>query len=189
MGLETRYLVPSPDELKPSVLTGVWKRYDESPYQNLKWTLENFSAMFVVACLTSLIALAQAQCWCLLRYITAQYNKSPRLPDDSTPDSLLKLSQGQAIVSVMPARSGWTSRLFDKIRGPFRAESRHTTDTQVPDDPVESPYFGIASILNISIFLVMGVAIPWWLTEGALGTPIMKSRNTEKCLKSNSTSH
>jgi hypothetical protein len=54
---------------------------------------------------------------------------------------------------------------------------------------VESPYFGIASILNFSIFLVMGVEIPWWLTEGALGTPIVKSRNTEKCLKSNSTSH
>lgn len=89
----------------------------------------------------------------------------------------------------MPVLSGWTSRLFDKIRRPFRAESRYTRDTQVPDDPVESLYFGIASILNISFFVVMGVAIPWWLTEGALGTPIVKSRNTEECLKSNSTSH
>lgn len=58
MGLEKRYLAPSPDELKPSVLKSVWERYDESPYQTLKWTLENFSALLVVACLTSLIALA-----------------------------------------------------------------------------------------------------------------------------------
>jgi hypothetical protein len=54
---------------------------------------------------------------------------------------------------------------------------------------VESPYFRIASILNISFFLVIGVTIPWWLTEGALGAPIVKSRNTEECLKSNATSH
>jgi hypothetical protein len=189
MGLEKRYPAPSPDKLKPSVLNSVWERYDELPYQNLKWTLANFTAMLVVACLTSLIALAQAQCWCLLRYIIAQCTKSPRLPNDSTPDPLLELSQGHAIVSFKPVLFGWTSRLFDKIRGPFRAESRHTRDTQGPDDPVESPYFGIASILNISFFLVMGVAIPWWLTEGALGTPIVKSRNTEECLKSNSASH
>lgn len=189
MGLKKRYLAPSLGQVKPTVLKGVWKRYDESPHQSLKWTLENFSALIVVACLTSFIALAQTQCWCLLRYIIAQYTKSPRLPDDSTPDPLLKLSQGDAIASVMPILSRWTSRLYNKIRGTLQAESRHTRDTEVPDDPVESPYFGIASILNISLFLVMGVAIPWWLTEGALGTPIVKSSNTEECLKSNSKSH
>ncbi|KAE9374248.1 hypothetical protein N431DRAFT_455032 [Stipitochalara longipes BDJ] len=189
MGLEKRYLAPSPDELKPSILNSVWERYDKSPYQNLKWTLANFNSMLVVACLTSLIALAQAQCWCLLRYIIAQYTKSPRLPDDSKPDPLLELSQSHAIVSFKPVLFGWTSRLFEIIRGPFRAESRRTRDTQDPDDPVESPYFGIASILNISFFLVMGVAIPWWLTEGELGSPIVKSRDTEECLKSNGVGH
>ncbi|KAN0121755.1 hypothetical protein V8E51_000081 [Hyaloscypha variabilis] len=189
MGLEKRYLALSPGDLKPSVLNSVWERYDESSYQSLKWTLANFTAMLVVACLTSLIALAQTQCWSLLRYIIAQYTKSPRLPDDSTPDPLLELSQGHTVLSLRPVLFGWTSRLFDKIRTPFRAESPHTRDTQDSDDPVESPYFGLASILNISFFLVMGVAIPWWLTEGALGTPIVKSRNTEECLKSNSASH
>ena len=189
MGLEKRYLAPSPDELKPYVLKSVWKGYDKSPYQSLKWTLGNFSALLVIACVTSLIALAQSQCWCLLRYIIAQYTKSPRLPDDSRPDPLLGLSQGQAIISVMPVLSRWTSRLCDKIRKPFRAESRHTRDTRVLDYPMESPYFGIASILNISFFLAMGVTIPWWLTEGALGAPIVKSRNTEECLKSNAASH
>jgi hypothetical protein len=187
--MSKRYLVPSPDELKPYVLKGVWERYDEPPYQSLKWTLENFSALLVVACLTSLIALAQSQCWPLLRYIIAQYTKSPRLPDDSRPDPLLELSQGQAITSVIPVLSGWTSMLFDRIRGLFRAESRHARDIRVLDHPVTSPCFGIASILNISFFLVMGVAIPWWLTEGALGTPIVKSKITEECLKSNADSH
>ena len=86
----------------------------------------------------------------------AQYTKSPRLLDVSTPGPFLELSQGHAIVSAIPVLSGWTSRLFDKIRGTFQAESHHTRDVQVPDDPVESPYFGIASILNISFFLVLG---------------------------------
>jgi len=79
--------------------------------------------------------------------------------------------------------------LFNRIRGLFRAESRHARDTRVLDYPVTSPYFGIASILNISFFLVMGIAIPWWLTEGALGTPIVKSKITEECLKSNKFDH
>jgi hypothetical protein len=184
MGLETRYLAPlapSPDELKPYVLKGVWERYDESAH---KWTLENFSALLVVACLTAFIAFAQSQCWSLLRYIIAQYAKSPRLPGDSRPDPLLELSQGQAIISVMPLLSRWTSKLVNKIRRPFRAESRHARDTRVPDEPLESPYFGVAAIINICFFLVMGVAIPWWLTEGALGAPIVKSRITEDCLSS-----
>jgi hypothetical protein len=187
--MSKRYLTPSPDELKPYVLKGVWERYDEPPYQSLKWTLENFSALLVVACLTSLIALAQSQCWSLLRYIIAQYTKSPRLPGDSRPDPLLELSQGQAITSAIPVLSGWASILCDRIRRFCQAKSRHARDTRVLDYPVTSPYFGIASILNISFFLVMGVAIPWWLTEGVLGTPIVRSKITEECLKSNKSDH
>ena len=127
--------------LEPYVLKGVWERYDEPPYQRLKWTLENFSALLVVACLTSLIALAQSQCWSLQRYIIAQYKKSLRLPDDSKPDPLLELSQSQAIASVMPVLSGWASMLWDGIRRLCRAGSRHARDTQVLDHPVTSPYF------------------------------------------------
>ena len=36
--MSKRYLAPSPDELKPYVLKSVWERYDEPPYQSLKWT-------------------------------------------------------------------------------------------------------------------------------------------------------
>ena len=43
------FLRPSPDELKSYVLKGVWKRYDEQPYQSLKWTLGNFSALLIFA--------------------------------------------------------------------------------------------------------------------------------------------
>ena len=145
------YLQPSPDELKSYVLKGVWKRYDEQPYQSLKWTLNNFSALLIFACLTCLIALAQSQCWSLVRYIIAQYTKSPRLPGDSRPEPLLELSQSQAVASVIPLLSRWTLWLFDRTRGLFRIKSRrHARSPRTPDDePVESPFFGLASIRDL----------------------------------------
>jgi hypothetical protein len=174
---------PSPDELKPYVFKGVWKRYDTLPYQSFRWTLSNFNALIVVAWLSCLIALAQSQCWSLVRYIIAQYTKPLRLPGDSTPDPLLELSQSQAVESVIPLLSGWTLRLFNITRGFFRIESRRQARSprSPNDDPVESPFFGLAAILNISFFLVMQFLIPYWLTEGVLGTPIVKSRLTDEC--------
>jgi hypothetical protein len=185
------YLQPSPDELGSYVLKGVWKRYDEQPYQSLKWTLDNVSALLVVACLASLIALAQSQCWSLVRFIIAQCTKSPRLPGDSRPEPLLRLSQSHALTTVIPVLSRWTLRLFDRTRVLFRIQShRQARSPRTPDDePVESPFFGLASILNISFFLVMQVAVPYWLTEGALGTPIVKSTITDECLKSKQSGH
>ncbi|KIN07072.1 hypothetical protein OIDMADRAFT_139742 [Oidiodendron maius Zn] len=179
----------TPDEFTPYIHKGVWERYDELSYRRLKWTLGNFSAIFVTACIAALIGLAQSQCWALIRYIIAQYTKSPRLPDDSTPDPLLELSQGKAIVSTMLVISRRISILFDKIYGLFRAEACHARDARALDDPVESPWFGFASILNISFFLVMGVAIPIWLTEGVLGAPIVKSNIWEECLSTRAISH
>ena len=94
-------LLPSPDELKPYVLNGllkgVWDAHYESTYQRLKWTLSNATALRTFACLSLLIALAQSQCWCLLRYTIARYTPSLRLPGDPSPDPLLKLSQSEAI--------------------------------------------------------------------------------------------
>jgi hypothetical protein len=126
---------PSPDELKSYVLKGVWKRYDEQPYQSLKWTLGNFRALLVFACLAPLIALAQSQCWSLVRYIIAQYTKSPRLPGDPRPEPLLELSQSQAVASVIPALSRWTLWVLDRTRGLFRIKSRrHARSPRTPDD-------------------------------------------------------
>jgi hypothetical protein len=161
------------------VLKGVWKRYDEPQYSSLKWTLGNFSALLVIACLTCLGA---TQYWSLVRYIIAQYKKSPRLPGDSTPDPLLELSQGKAIAAVVPVLSEWLSQLSERIPPLFRSRSGDGRNLRSQDQPVESPLFGIASIVIILFFLFIGVAIPWWLTEGALGTPIVKSKITEDCL-------
>jgi hypothetical protein len=172
------YIQPYPTELESYVLKGVWKRYDEGQWSNLKWTLGNFSALIVMAGLMSLIALAQTQCWALVRYIIAQYKKSPRLADDPTPDPLLELSQSEAIKIVLSRLSEPLSRFLARICR--RERSTHV----VEDDPVESPLFGFASIVVILFFLIIGFVAPWWLTEGALGTPIVKSKIAEDCINS-----
>jgi hypothetical protein len=167
---------PSPKELKGYVFTGVWKRCDEGPWSSSKWTLGNFFALLVMAGLTALIALAQPQCWAIVRYIIAQYKKSVRIPGDSTPDPLLKLSQGKAIQIVRSKLSEFLSRILSRVR-------RKERSTRPPDDHVESSFFGFASIMVIVVFLVIGFVVPWVLTEGALGTPIVKSKIAEECIK------
>jgi hypothetical protein len=49
--------------------------------------------------------------------------------------------------------------------------------------------FGLASLAIIIFFIIMGFTIPWWLIEGALGTPIVKSRLTSDCFESVATDH
>jgi hypothetical protein len=176
------FVQPYPKELESYVLKGVWKRYDEGQWSNLKLTLGNFSALIVMVGVTSLIALAQTQCWAIVRYIIAQYKKSVRMPDTRTPDPLLELSQSKAIEIFLSWLSEKTSRLLARI---CRRES--ITDGQ--DEPVESPLFGFASTLVILFFLFIGAAAPWWLTEGALGTPIVKSKITEDCINSEDPEH
>ena len=55
--------------------------------------------------------------------------------------------------------------------------------------PWNRPLFGLASILNVSFFVAMQFLIPYWLTEGAFGAPIVKSKITDKGLISDFESH
>ncbi len=176
------YRQPYPAELDAYVLRGVWKRYDEGQWKSSKLTLGNFATVIIIAGLTALIALAQTQSWAIARYIIAQYKKSPRLAGDPTPDPLLELSQWEAIEIVVSKLSESFSRILARI---WRREE----NIQPEDDPVESPLFGFTSIVVILFFLFIGSAAPWWITEGALGTPIVKSKITEECINYDNPSH
>jgi hypothetical protein len=163
----------------PNVFHGVWERFDEPSFRRLKWTLTNTEAVIMMALLTSLIALAQSQSWEFIRYVIAHYNKSPRLPGDPTPDPLLDTSQGEAISDAVYYTF---PKLWKRIR---RAVSKGPTPPRLAEDEersLKSPLFGIFAILNVAVFVIMGIAIPIWLTDGLLGTPIVKSKVTDECL-------
>ncbi len=112
--VQVNNLLSSPNELNSYVFKDVWKRYDKPYFSGLKWTLRNFSDLLVIACVTALIALAQAQCWSLIWYIIMQPKKSPRL-GGSGPDPLLKLSQSEAIATAMPTLARWLSNVSERL--------------------------------------------------------------------------
>ena len=51
------------------------------------------------------------------------------------------------------------------------------------DTLVVSPWYGISAILNFILFVAMGTAIPFLLTDGSLKTPIVRSTATQDCLE------
>ena len=182
------YIQPYPGELDSYVHQGVWERHDLPPYQRLKWTLSNLIALLVLGCLGALLSLAQSRCWHLLRYIIAQLTKPVQLAGSTTRDQNLELSQGEAVTYFARSLSKWTSQFHQFVKSLLRARPP-TVNRDTEYDPVESPWFGVASALNILLFIVMGVAIPWFLTEGAFGAPIVKSRMNESCVQSEMNRH
>jgi hypothetical protein len=46
-------------------------------------------------------------------------------------------------------------------------------------------WFGIFAFLNLVIFGILTIALPYLLLEGTLGAPVVKSKITESCLNSN----
>jgi hypothetical protein len=133
----------------------------------------------MMALLTSLVALAQSQSWALIRHVIADYTKSPRLEGDPTPDPRFDTSQGEAISDAV---YDTFPRLWKRIR---RAIHKGSTPPNLAEDAersLKSPLFGMFAILNVAVFVIMGIAIPIWLTDGLLGTPIVKSKVTDECL-------
>jgi hypothetical protein len=163
------------------VYEGVWKNHHDLAFKRWTLTLSDSKALLSLACLTILIGFTQTRVWAIARYIVYQRSKSPRLDGSKGVDSRLTLSQGAAMRETLPSvkmvvrwfRKCW--RLTPGCRG-------EGNDTSAVDVSI-SPLFGMTALINVILFLSMGVVIPWALTNGSLETPIVKSRVTEQCLK------
>lgn len=191
------------------VYEGVWKNHHDPAYRSWTWTLSDSKALLSLACLSILVAFAQTRMWVIARYVVYQRSKSPRLPDSQHVDPRLTLSQGEAIVESLPAFITIIRKAIHRCRhvSPGHRERRDVSsielgvssnngrascttenDSCADDNDVfilessVSPLFGVAAIINIIIFIAMGVVIPWALSNGSLETPIVKSKVTEECL-------
>jgi hypothetical protein len=169
--------------LRGYVYEGVWEKCTERSFQRWVWTLTNLKALFVLACLAVLIAFTQTRAWVLIRYVIYQMKKSVSL-DDTKPHPLQHLSQGAAIVQSLPSTADVTSTLRSLLQRTSRVLAAQRSASAESDCSAVSQWFGIFAVLNIGLFVIMGVAIPWFLSEGALGAPIVKSRMTDECLNS-----
>src|SRR5437667_7829702 len=82
------------------VYEGVWEKYSEPVCKRRIWTLRDWKALLVLACLAMLVAFTQARAWVLIRYIIVLWKRPVRLHDEANPEPLQHLSQGRAIIEM-----------------------------------------------------------------------------------------
>jgi hypothetical protein len=147
------------------VHTGFWTKYDAPLYTRWPLTLSNLQAVVLFCAVSIFLAYVQARAWVLVRFVTIKITIPIHLPSDVN-----DLSQRSALASLAQSvRSAFVwSRRGEEDLSPWRYKL--------------SPVFGIVAILNILIFIGMGVTIPYLLTGGAWGAPEVRSQRTDACL-------
>lgn len=169
-----------PFNIEDYVYEGIWKNHHETPFRKWTWTLSDSKALFSLAILSILIAFTQARTWVLVRYVLYQWKPPVRLYDPDRIDPLFELSQGTAITEAYGHIKGelgsWIRHLRSKINGQNQTPREN-------NPPLVSPLFGVFALINIVIYIISGIALPWGLSGGSLETPIVKSKITSTCLK------
>ena len=130
----------------------------------------------------------QRQAWCIVRKSIARWKKPVRLTDNTCLDPLQHLSQLEALKEVTSLGKYVIHKakllIFATCSGAGRV-----VEPLSRDSPAVSPYFGIFAFINIGVFIVAGVAIPWLISEGWRDAPIVRSKLLEDCVTSNLSHH
>ena len=159
----------NPDFLNDRVFRGVWQLFEKPGFSRQILTLSSYEALFVMAALLILIEYTGSRLWVIFRFIV--YNaRKPVHMNGTGDDPLLHLSRGHALVNTFTLAEK-TARWLVRLKG--RSE---LSEPNLQHDPAQSPWFGIAALVNISIFLILGISLPIALTDGTFGAPIVKSR-------------
>jgi hypothetical protein len=142
-------------------------------------TLSSYNALLVLAALAVLIQYCGARTWVIIRQaIYEGLRRKEKLPlrlPGSSPEPLRHLTPGRAIANTF----SWAGR------GWLWPQNEHPSPTgpSPPEyDPGQSPVFGTFAVGNTLFFLFAGIALPYFLTEGAFGAPIVKSRPMPDCM-------
>ena len=165
---------PLLDVFRRYVHEGLWQNRNEPAYRSLTLTIRDSYALVILAAFTLLLTFAQRQSWSLIRQLLAHWTRSVRLRDDACSNPLQHLSQLEAIMET-------ASLALLSIKN-IQSRSRNAL---LLENAVISPYFGVLSLLNILIFVLAGVAVPWLLSDGWIDLPIVKSEFTKDCFDSN----
>jgi hypothetical protein len=169
---------------------GVWEKYDEPALRRWIWTVKDSTALLVLAGLTLLISITQTRTWAIARYVirTRKGIQPARLHDENSPEPLQYLSQGRAILQVLPFAANGASRLRRKAFTAVRGRKVHPAEPFELNDPAISPLFGVVALLTVAVFITMGVVVPWRITYNGTEAPVVKSRATKSCLSSDNLS-
>jgi len=156
----------------------LWRDYGQPFLTAWQITLTADEAVAFLAEVCVLITYTQAKTWSLARRAVIRFVRPIQLPlNDDDPRSLARLSQYDAM-----------SRLFSDAMGAWRRSRQRnnmgmslpSTNTSSVTMTKTSPLFGIVAMVNTTLFVIMGVLVPWLLT-GGLETPIVQSRLGDGC--------
>ncbi|KAG9235165.1 hypothetical protein BJ875DRAFT_440621 [Amylocarpus encephaloides] len=173
----------SPGMLHRYIYLGAWERFYESLMTRYVWTFKTIPGLLFFAGLTCLIAYSQSRVWVILRYFLLW-----RAGDDVSIKPLYRLSQGKAIIEVLPYLKARMLKLGSLLRRSLKRIPRKPNDPLIffhrQDIP---PKFGLVALLNVSIFAILGVVVPWSMSEGTFGDVIVRSRETHYCRNTSNT--
>lgn len=130
------------------------------------WTAPNFNAVIIMGIITILLTVAQSRTWVIIRYLFLRVTQPNRLAD-----GLENLSQLAALKI--------TKKFLCKHLLPSRC---HSQRPRAQPWEYRLPLFiGIWATLNALGFIVAGISLPWFLTDGAFGAPEVRSQQTNQC--------
>jgi hypothetical protein len=144
------------------VYQGLWRKWDGHP-GTLIWTVTNLNAVIIMGVVTALLAVAQSRAWVISRHLFIRITQPNRIPD-----ALEDLSQLTAFKDLF-------NILF---RSSIHRRQSHNGDYKHPAG------IGLVAIVNCLVFIAAGVMLPWFLTDGALGAPEVRSQRTHNCTDS-----
>ena len=144
-----------PEPVSAGVYEGLWQSYHEPPFRRWMWTLTDSKALVVLAFFTILVTYTQTCSWALLRRTILIWKRPIRLQDESTAEPLEYLTQGTAISEAVVV----SKKIIRRHAGSLFWPSTGVRAPQVEESPV-SIWFGYFALMNIFLFISMGILAP-----------------------------
>src|ERR1700760_1272023 len=140
----------------PLVYQYLWRDYSLPRYKNVVMTVNQLEGIVCFSFFAALVTFAQTRSWICIRSIVFRRSRPIQLAlEPNHPDSKQRLTQVKAM----------------------RALARRLN----PQDNLSMlsvpKIFGIAAVINIIVFFLLGIFIPLLLT-GFLGTAVVQSKST-----------
>ncbi|KAH6884911.1 hypothetical protein B0T10DRAFT_550785 [Thelonectria olida] len=186
---------PGDSVFNPVVYEGLWRAFHKPAYQQWTLTVTTIQSIVIFSLLTIFVTLIQNRAWVISRYVVWRRTKPVALPPADPSPILQETSQVKAArdiigVAVRLTRMKWRSlkmRFFGRSgQGPQGFGAR---ELEVDDDPCDSNWYGIVAIILYAVFTIIGIVLPFLISDGTMGPPIVRSKATPGCLASDKLPH
>ena len=140
----------------PDVYQGVWRDYGLPANRGWVLTLKDNRAVALIAFITTFVAFSQSRAWEIEANIFCRLT-SPKIQlTTSNNNKDVLMSQGSSIKMLV--------RTLSRRQTPDVHRFRH-----------ESPWLGLIALINIAIFITMGIILPWSISGGNNPNSLVRS--------------